>query len=326
MSLLPGPQEGTGSSLFTQEHRAAWSRLSELLDRAEGSRRGRLSGSEVLELGRLYRRAAADLAYLAAHPVDESTSQDLNRLVSRAHAYVYVHETVGLRSVLDFLWTGFPALVYQRRVCILAATATALLGVLCALLWPDLGRTMVPSSYRTPRMDPALSPLAAVLITANNVQVALRAFAGGITLGAFTLYVLFMNGVMLGGVSSLIAAIGESSRFWPSIYPHGVIELTAIMIAGGAGLRVGWALVSPGDYTRQEALRQAGMDAIRLAIGTVPLFVVAGTIEGYVSFSSLPAVDKLGLGTLAAAALFLYLARGKEAVGSASRPPGGMAR
>jgi uncharacterized membrane protein SpoIIM required for sporulation len=168
---------------------------------------------------------------------------------------------------------------------------------------------MIPESYNTPHIDPASSPMAGSFITQNNIGVAFRAFAGGLPLGLITLLILFTNGMMLGSVGVLIARKGQSAGFWPSIAPHGILELTAIMVAGAAGLMLGWALLHPGDLPRGRALAAAAGDAVRLVAGTIPMFIVAGTIEGFVSFSSLPVFVKLTVAALSAVGMAYYFSR-----------------
>ena len=183
------------------------------------------------------------------------------------------------------------------------------IGAVFALIRPDLAEGIVPESYNTPQVGPEESPEAGSFITQNNITVALVAFAGGLPLGLLTIRAMFVNGMMLGAVGALIARKGQSAQFWPSIAPHGILELTAIFIAGGAGLMLGWALLHPGDLPRGRALAEAAGDGARLLAGTIPMFIVAGTIEGFISFSELPAFVKLLVAALSAAVMVFYFSR-----------------
>lgn len=297
---------------FVRERQASWERLSELVDRAQRVGLGGLSGEEALELGRLYRRAGSDLAYARTHLPDEAVRRRLNELVGRAHGVLYHAERGGFRSFLDFYWRIFPELLVRYRAFTLVAMGVFVLGGVFALLRPDLSAGIVPESYNTPHIDPAESAAAGSFITQNNIGVALRAFAGGLPLGLITLFLLFYNGMMIGAVAALIARKGQSLAFWPSIAPHGVLELTAIFIAGGAGLILGWSLLHPGDLPRGRALAAAAGDAIRLIAGTIPMFIVAGVIEGFISFSSLPAFVKLTVAAMTAVVMAFYFSRKGE--------------
>lgn len=234
-------------------------------------------------------------------------------------------ESSGLKGGLSFVLDGFPALVYRLRPFILAALAVFLVGAVMGAVWEPLGQLMIPSTYHTPKVGSAESPLVSAYIIGNNVRVALMAFAGGVTFGIATLLVIFNNGAMIGGVSVLIARLGESAGFWPSLAPHGVVELTAIIIAAGAGLRLGWSMVATGELRRGDSLKEGARDALGLALGTVPLFLAAGVVEGYVSFSRAPVSAKLTVAALAACALVAYLSRGRGAARPSS-PPGGTTR
>ncbi|MBR9989235.1 MAG: stage II sporulation protein M, partial [Gemmatimonadetes bacterium] len=152
-----------------------------------------------------------------------------------------------------------------------------------------------------------LMPLFSSSLIANNVQVTFFAFAGGIAVGLGTMLILLMNGVMLGGTAGLFHVQGLSPYLWSFVLPHGIIELTAICIAGGAGLLLGSAFVLPGRRTRRSALVHRARDAVSLLGGTVVLLVLAGLVEGFISPSTLPSAAKLGFGTLMAVILGAYL-------------------
>jgi uncharacterized membrane protein SpoIIM required for sporulation len=157
-------------------------------------------------------------------------------------------------------------------------------------------------------------PYAASAIMTNNVQVTYLAFAGGVAAGAGTVLALVTNGIQLGGVMGLYQANGILSLILAFVAPHGVLELSAIAIAGGGGLLIGSALLLPGAMTRREALVIRGRRAIRLIAGSTMLLVVAGTLEGFVSpipwWSLNQKLLVSGL-TAIALALFVNLDRGR---------------
>jgi uncharacterized membrane protein SpoIIM required for sporulation len=308
---------GDRRSRFVREKEPGWRRLSELLDRVRVRGVSGLDGSELLELGKLYRRAAADLTYVRTHLADDVLAARLNQLVARAHGVVYVSESSGWLSVPRFFWREFPEVLWHSRYHVLVVTAvfagSFLLAYFAARWSTPFGASLPPEDYLLPmdRGEDGFQPGAMVssFITTNNVGVALRAFAGGVTAGVFTLVVIFSNGLMMGKVSAIMADKGQSFRFWAAILPHGVLELTAIMIAGGAGLVMGWALVAPGDLTRRKALARGGGTAVRLVLGTVPMFVVAGIIEGFVSFTDISNGMKLAVAAMTAVMMAAYVRR-----------------
>ncbi len=161
------------------------------------------------------------------------------------------------------------------------------------------------------------------MLMSNNIQVALKAFALGVTLGLGTLYVLIMNGLMLGGFLGIGAHYGRLADLLAVVSPHGAIEIPAILIAAGAGLMMGYALINPGDRFRGDAFRIAAVKAVKLAVGTVPIFVVAALIEGLLSPQHAGPLAtneaRFLLGGLAFAALALYLGYGDRILTRAGR-------
>jgi uncharacterized membrane protein SpoIIM required for sporulation len=152
-----------------------------------------------------------------------------------------------------------------------------------------------------------LRPIASTFIMTNNIQVAFLAFAGGVLLGLGSAYVLAMNGLLLGAVAGMCQQYGLSLPLWSFVAPHGAIELSVIVISGGAGLTLGWALLNPGLRGRAEALSQAASQATRILVGCVPLLVIAGAIEGFVSPSALIPELKLAIGAVTGVALHTFL-------------------
>ena len=157
--------------------------------------------------------------------------------------------------------------------------------------------------------DPlAERPLISAAIMANNIRVAIMAFAGGVLVGLITFYAVYANGLMLGVVTAFFAARHHGLDFWATILPHGVTELTAICIAGGAGLLIASALIHPGQYRRRDALIVRGRDAVILFLGVVFLLVFAGAIEGFIStIGSLGNVPRLAVAAASALLIFPYL-------------------
>lgn len=314
---------------FVTRRKPAWDELSRLLQRA-GSVDGvrALGRNELKALGPLYRRAASDLAYARLRGADPTLILYLNDLVARAHGLLYADRGPGFGRLLRFLRAGFPRLLRRRRVTVLLAAAMVLFGATVAAVLvasnPNNLYIVVPAqfadnddyyaereknpSYNAP--DEAKPAFAAGLM-ANNIGVAIKAFAAGALGGFPTLLLLFYNGMPLGGLAMQQHLHHRDLLFWSLILPHGIIEMTAIIIAGAAGMLIGRALVAPGELSRQDALTLAGRDAVRLLLGTVPMFIVAGFTESFITPSALPAWAKLSYAALTAAALWAYFRSGR---------------
>jgi uncharacterized membrane protein SpoIIM required for sporulation len=153
------------------------------------------------------------------------------------------------------------------------------------------------------------SPATSSFIMTNNIRVTIMAVALGITAGIGTAVVLISNGLMVGGLAGVATNVHANLLFWAVILPHGILELTAISIAGGAGLLLGRALYAPGDLPRRDALRLAGGEAAQLLVGVAVLLVFAGLIEGFITPLPMPPLLKVSFGLLTGLALVMYLAR-----------------
>ncbi len=307
---------------FVSESREAWQRLEEAVVRARSAGVAKLGPEALRQLHEDYRRSAADLAYAQTHFPSTRTEAYLNQLVGRAHAELYGATPQRLARVLRFLASGYPRLV-RANWRTLAVAAALLLGAvatgfLLAHINYPLARLFLPEQLRDLAADEAIrgtnaaqmltiAPAVSALITANNIQVSLVAFAGGVTFGALTTYALLTNGMLLGVLAGVFAKAGASLEFWALIVPHGALELPAIVLAGCSGLMLAKALLFPGDLPRATALRNASGDAVRVVLGGIPLLVIAGFIEGFVTPLPIDPALKLALGATLAALLGAYL-------------------
>ena len=310
---------------FLATNQASWDRLSWLVSR--GSRRlGRLSPEELEELVALYQRAATHLSYARTTYRDPALSASLSSLVARAGAVVYGSRPRTLRALGLFFAVTFPAAVWYSRRFVAVSAALFLIPAFAVGLWlansPRAVEATGPKAVREAyvnqdfqqyyRSAPA-SEFASQVFT-NNVQVSIYAFAAGIALCVPTAFILMFNGANLGVAGGLFASVGQQLKFWGLILPHGLLELTAVFIAGGAGLRLGWTLIDPGDRTRRAALAEEGRRALAIVAGLVVVFLAAGTIEGFVTGSSLPTWARVGIGVLGETALLSWLfVRGRAA-------------
>jgi uncharacterized membrane protein SpoIIM required for sporulation len=307
---------------FVSKRSATWERLEALVTKA--GRRGvrGLDAGEVAELGRLYRATTSDLAYARGRQFDSQLLEYLNRLAARAHAYVYggSAETGGAR-IGRFYRETFPR-EFRRSfayVAICAAITLAFSVVAFTVIrshpaaaYALLPKELIPDEIRKSlhdsnfAFDRDFAPAMSAAIVTNNIKIAVLAFAGSITLGALTLYIIAYNGLMLGGVGALFANAGFGYDFWATVAPHGVIELTAIQIAGAAGLLIAAGVVYPGRLRRRDAIVANARRAGTLIAGVASMLVVAGTIEGFISPQRWPPEVRIGIGAVTAAALVLY--------------------
>jgi uncharacterized membrane protein SpoIIM required for sporulation len=309
---------------FVARRSDAWQRLDALLRRIE--RRGirTLSPGEIFELGSLYRAATSDLAYAQGRGYDAGLLGYLNRSVARAHAQVYAQTPQGsFARIAEFYTRSFPQ--EFRRSLPYFALCTAI-TVACAVVAYVLVRTHPADAYALlPKMlvsekirkslhdsnfavDPGFAPAMSAMIIANNVKVAIIAFAGCVTLGALTIYIIASNGLMLGGMGALFTNAGFGRDFWATVAPHGVVELTAIQIAGAAGLLIAGAAIYPGRRRRRDLIVENGRRAGTLIVGVASMLIVAGIIEAFVSPRRLPETTRIVIGLSSAVLLLSYFA------------------
>jgi len=269
----------------------------------------------------LYQMASADLALAQRDFPDEEVTLYLNRLVGQAHAAIYQVDSFTWRSLLRFYRETFPHL--YRRLLPYTGVA-ALLFVLPALavflaVWQDperiygiMGQGIRPlvEQVEGGRMwtdiPLTLRSTASVGIFTNNIRVMVFTFAGGATGGLLTVYVMALNGVNLGALFGLLQAHAMSGRLAEFVVAHGVIELSVIFLVGGCGLYMGDALWRPGLQSRRVALVQRARTAAQVVLGCIPLLVVAGLVEGFVSPSDLPGPLKAGVGAVSGLVLYRY--------------------
>jgi uncharacterized membrane protein SpoIIM required for sporulation len=319
----------------------AWKRLQELVDEASARGLGGLDEGELEEFTALYREVSADLARAHTYRGSLRLCFHLERLVGQAHNLFYQDRTEGF-SVISWLLSGFPRTFRARARYVAVAAgllfAPALLTYAGVRQDPEVGRRLVPSmmvsraeeaSARLRRGDPyidvpqmQMSVFSSRIMT-NNIQVSFLAAAGGILAGVGTALILLFNGVHLGSVFALFDAEGAGALLWVFVLPHGVLELTAIVIAGGAGLVLAHAIIAPGRRTRGRALREDGVESLSLLAGAGVLLIIAGLIEGFVSPARIPAPLKVGFAAAVAALMVRYLVSGASAGGAvrADRAP-----
>lgn len=308
------------SDRFIRERKRAWQRLENLLALLDRSSLRRLHREEVRELGHIYRRTASDLAIARAESRDPRLINYLNSLVIRAHGRIYRAEAHGGARLREFFTHSFPQ-TFRRTwrytaVAFLTFLVFGLVGFLGTWRDPDfsefagvhpLMRYMINERVHWWEQINEANQVESSGILTNNIGVTFYAFALGAMFGIGTLYVMAFNGASVGAILALVYRAGYGDDLVTFMVGHGVIELSCIFIAGGAGLLVGSALIMPGDYSRADALKTRGLEAVRLIAGCAPLLVLAGIIEGFISPAAINPAIKFSVAVVTGIALYSYL-------------------
>ncbi|GAB3989256.1 stage II sporulation protein M [Nocardioides marmoraquaticus] len=294
---------------FVQLHRAEWERLDRL------SRRRPATGAEADELVALYQEVATHLSVVRSSAPDPQVVAYLSGVLSHARHRVVGTRVAGWAGVADFLVRRFPAALYRTRrwwmtTMLVSYAVTALMTwwllqnpqVEQTLMDPAQVRQLVESDFESYYSESAASSFSAQVWT-NNAWVAALCIALGV-LGVPVLWVLWQNLLNLAVVASLMLRYDRGEVFFGLITPHGLLELTAVFVAAGVGLRLFWSWVAPGGTTRLESLSREGRAAGGIAVGLVLVLLVSGVIEGFVTPSPLPTWARVGIG-VAAELLFL---------------------
>jgi uncharacterized membrane protein SpoIIM required for sporulation len=324
---------------FLAVNQPAWDRLDALCRAAERGV-GRLDARELDELVRLYQRASSHLSYARTYFGDPALTARLTSLVGRANAVVYGTRRRSVRSLSAFFTRTFPGVVWESRRFIAVSAVIFFVPAIVVGTWlahsPSAIGAVGPAALRQTYINHDFAayyrsqPSAqfAAKVQTNNITVAFLAFAGGITGCVLTVFALAQNGASIGMAGGLFANAHKLPVFFGLILPHGMLELTSVVIAGGAGLRLGWALIDPGDRTRSAALASEGRRSVALVAGLILTFVVAGLIEGFVAGSALSTPARVGIGATAEALFVVYvvvLGRAAEREPVAPAPPRGAA-
>jgi uncharacterized membrane protein SpoIIM required for sporulation len=287
---------------FVAAHEQEWRRLEEL------SRRRRLSGAEADELVDLYQRTATHLSLVQSSAPDPALVSRLSQLVATGRAAVTGASGVSWASVSRFVTVSFPVAVYRARAWWITIGIATLL-VSTAIGWWVAANDDVVAALATPgeldqlvngdfadyyTSNPAGS--FAFRVWTNNAWVAALALVLGACLCLPGVYILWQNALNLGLVGGLMAAGGRLDLFFGLITPHGLLELTAVFVAGGAGIRLGWQIIAPGPRPRSVALAEEGRSTLTIALGLVVVLLVSGVVEAFVTPSPLPTWARIGLG------------------------------
>ncbi len=269
----------------------------------------------------MYRQTASDLATVREDVTSNQLTFYLNQLLGRAHNLIYMGHKQKISGLVRFYTETFPQ-VFRKTFpqtflafLIFTVTGVATWAVTIhdpafahRMLGPEMMATIEKREMWTKSIV-TIKPLAASGIMTNNLAVCFTTFAMGITAGIGTIYMMFTNGMLIGVIGAATWQAGMALQLWSFVAAHGALELPAIFISGGAGLEIARGMLFPGLLPRRESLALAGGRAARLMIGIVPMLVVAGIIEGFLSPSGLATPLKFLLSSVLLVALTTYLTR-----------------
>jgi uncharacterized membrane protein SpoIIM required for sporulation len=309
------------SNQWIQKRRPHWDRLASLLAQSDSSGLGQLSRAELQEMALLYRQVAADLSVLRRDATARTYALHVNQLLARAHHIIYSGRKTSLLTIFRFLRDDYPV-IFQRQIGFVLASlgvslAWGLLGVVLTSARPEFMRHFVgPEMIATMERHEmwthsivTMAPTATSAIMTNNLSVSFITFASGIVFGLGTFFYLFVNGMMLGVIGAACHQYGMSVALWSFVAGHGSLELPAIIIAGGAGFRLGYSMLFPGALRWKDSVARGGVEAAKLVSGIIPMLVIAGCLEGFFSPSQAPVWLKFTVGGMLFTLLLLWLLR-----------------
>ena len=314
------------STQFRREREASWRELEALVQQVEKRGLGSLAANELHRLPVLYRNALSALGVASSISLDKNLLDYLKTLVARAYVCVYGQRREAASTVSDFFRRRWPRTVRRYGLYVLAAWAMLILGTVTGYRMtcadPERYYAFVDEEMASGRSPEAstkelrdilyagdkgnpLSVFSTFLFT-HNTKIGLVCLAVGFVAGVPVLFVLFENGLTLGALAALYSQRGLGPELWAWILPHGVTELTAIALCGGAGLAIGGALLFPGRRTRLDSVAHRGREVAVLGIGAIVMFFIAGLIEGFFRQLVLNVTLRWALAALTLAGWSLY--------------------
>jgi uncharacterized membrane protein SpoIIM required for sporulation len=314
-------------SQFETLHQAEWQAFNETLEALERGKK--LAPSSSTRFPAAYRRVCQQLALAQARGYGPRFVEHLQLLAQRGHHQLYRHRSPLAGRLLGFFLGGFGRLVREEWRYVAAASLAfylSLLGMAALVLaYPELVYSLI-SPDQVAEMEAMYDPDATRLgrfgergsgddwvmfgyYVMHNIGIAFQTFSGGLLFGLGSLFYLLFNGLIIGAIAGHLTGIGYDQPFWSFVIGHGAFELTAITLAGAAGLKLGAALIAPGRQTRSEALRHAAASAVRLIVGATLLLLIAAFIEAYWSSMTYPSAQvKYAVGALLWLLVGAYLA------------------
>jgi len=309
---------------FEQQHRPTWQLIENSLKKPAQEDNSKILAQHYLLL-------CQHLAIAKERLYDAALVEHLNGLVLALYRELYRYRAETRLNFYAFFKRDFPLAIYRHRYFVLLAFLVFVLPGLITGAWTYFDAEAVYSILDAPEVrqvermyDPAARKLGREreadtdifmfgFYIKNNISVAFRCFAGGIVLGIGTLLVLFFNGMFIGSVAGHLTRLDYVETFYPFVIGHGSFELTAIVFSGAAGLRLGYAIVNPGQFSRLDALRLAGRDVVPMLYGIFLMLVIAAFLEAFWSSSTtLSSEVKYTVGALLWALVLVYSCSGRR--------------
>ena len=279
---------------FKKENIKVWEEFESILKLIKSKGFKKSESNKIDRFLTLYNKICSHLSYSRTNFKNSPTTLYLNNLVATAHGYIYKTKSSGIAEIFNFLLKRYPILLVENSRFIITSFLIFLAGLLFSFLliivFPDniyifASEEFVEHILSLGELTGQGSSMSANIMT-NNIAVSLYAFSYGVTLGIGTIYVLIVNAFMLGSAFAVAYLNDINLQFFSMILPHGVLELFSIFVAGGAGLLIGYSIINPGRLSRKDSIIKGSKTSLLLVMGTIPLFIIAGIIEGFISFFS----------------------------------------
>jgi len=309
--------------VFEQQHQAIWQQIEASLEKPT-------LGDNSQILAEHYLLLCQQLAIAKERLYDAALVERLNNLVLGVYRELYRYRAETRLNIYAFFKRGFPLAIYRHRYFILLSFLVMALPGLIAGTWTYLDEEAVYSvldGSQVRQVERMYDPEARKLgrereaetdifmfgfYIKNNISIAFRCFAGGMVIGIGTLLVLFFNGMFMGSIAGHLTRLDYVDTFYPFVVGHGSFELTAIVFSGAAGLRLGYAILNPGQFSRLDALRKAGRDVVPMLYGIVLMLVIAAFLEAFWSSSTNLSIEvKYTVGAVLWALVLLYSFSGR---------------
>ena len=309
---------------FEQQHREVWQQIEDSL---ENPSRG--DNSKIL--AEHYMLLCQHLALAKERLYDAALVERLNNLVLGVYRELYRYRAETRLNFYAFFKRDFPLAIYRHRYFILVSFLVMVLPGLIAGTWTYIDEDAVYSMLEASQVrgvermyDPEARKLGREreaetdifmfgFYIKNNISVAFRCFAGGMLIGIGTLLVLFYNGMFMGSIAGHLTRLDYVDTFYPFVVGHGSFELTAIVFSGAAGLRLGYAILHPGQLSRLDALSKAGRDVVPMLYGIVLMLIIAAFVEAFWSSSTMLTIEvKYTVGAVLWALVLLYSFSGRR--------------
>lgn len=303
---------------FIKKNSSSWNELKDLTDLLDKKGIKHCDSSQIKRYLYLFRQSSHQLAFARTHFPGSEVIPYLNALVANSHNHIYSVKKYDFSEVKSFFSFELPNSIRKQKSYIITGAIIFFLGFMFSLLIvsnnPQNANYFMPEEMiENINWDGDTSsgwnyPLMSSYIMTNNISVAFKAFVLGITLGIGTFYILFFNGALLGALTALVYNYGNPLGYWSLILPHGILELTAIFIAGGAGLILSRSILMPKEYSRKHSIIKGAKESISLMLGVIIFLIIAGIIEGFFTPANISPIAKLVFAAFTLVMIIAYFA------------------